>query len=79
MQTTSYKVNYFNIAVMRKKPYISPTTEVIETNTEEPIACSYYNNHSGKPGHGWGDKNHDHIGPPGQNKKNSITDIWEDF
>lgn len=64
---------------MRKKPYISPTTEVIETNTEEPIACSYYNNHSGKPGHGWGDKNHDHIGPPGQNKKNSITDIWEDF
>jgi hypothetical protein len=22
-----------------------------------------------RPGNGWGDKNHDHTGPPGQNKK----------
>lgn len=64
----------------QKKPYTPPTTEVTDTKTEEPIACSYNeDNHNGKPGHGWGDKNHDHIGPPGQNKKNSITDIWEDF
>lgn len=21
-----------------------------------------------RPGHGWGDRNHDHTGPPGQNK-----------
>lgn len=26
------------------------------------------NNPSTKPGNGWGDKNHDHSGPPGQNK-----------
>lgn len=62
-----------------KKLYEPPTTEVIETKTEEPIACSYYEEPHGKPGHGWGDKNHDHIGPPGQNKKNGITDIWEDL
>lgn len=62
----------------QKKPYIPPTTAVIETKPEEPIACSYYE-HSGKPGHGWGDKNHDHYGPPGQNKKHGITDIWEDL
>lgn len=61
-----------------KKPYEPPQTEVIETETEEPIACSYYEEHNGKPGHGWGDKNHGHYGPPGQNKKHSIEDIWDE-
>lgn len=64
----------------QKKPYEPPQMEVTETKPEEPIACSYNEeHHSGKPGHGWGDKNHDHYGPHGQNKKHGITDIWEEF
>ena len=63
-----------------KKPYIAPDTQVTKAQLEDDIMCvSSDNNYSGKPGHGWGDHNHDHYGPPGQNKKNSITDIWEDF
>ena len=75
-----YNKRIWFIPYKQKKPYSPPQTEVIETKTEEPIACSYYEDHHiGKPGHGWGDKNHDHVGPPGQNKKNGITDIWEDL
>jgi hypothetical protein len=32
--------------------------------TSKAIAAS-----SGRPGWGWGDKNHDHLGPPGLTKK----------
>lgn len=78
VSTRSCILDKENIMEQQKKSYEPPQTEVTETKTEEPIACSYYEEHNGKPGHGWGDKNHDHYGPPGQNKKNSITDIWEE-
>lgn len=64
----------------KKKPYIAPDTQVTKAQLEEDIMCvSSDNNHSGKPGHGWGDKNHDHFGSPGQNKKHEFENIWEVF
>lgn len=71
----------FKESMKEKKPYIAPNIQVTKAQLEEDIMCvSNGNNYSGKPGHGWGDKNHDHYGPPGQNKKNNnITDIWEDL
>jgi len=63
-----------------KKPYEAPKMQVTKAQLEEDIMCvSSDNDYNGKPGHGWGDKNHDHFGPPGQNKKNGLEDIWEDF
>lgn len=66
-------------SMKEKKPYEAPKTQVTKAQLEEDIMCVSSDNYNGKPGHGWGDKNHDHYGPPGQNKKNGITDIWEEF
>ena len=54
------------------KKYIKPITAISELTTN--IVCS-----SGtKPGHGHGDNNHDHVGPPGHNKSYEPYPIfWE--
>ena len=62
-----------------RKPYIAPDTQVTNAQLEENIMCVSSDNYNGKPGNGWGDKNHDHYGPPGQNKKHGFENIWEDF
>ena len=45
---------------MKKKKYIKPTAVANITNMDIVM-----NNNSGKPGHGYGDNNHNHDGPPG--------------
>lgn len=47
--------------------YEKPLTEIILFDNEDIITTS--GEFSSKPGNGWGDKNHNHDGPPGQNKK----------
>lgn len=47
--------------------YSAAMAKIILFNDEDIIKTS--NSISDKPGHGWGDKNHNHSGPPGQNKK----------
>lgn len=47
--------------------YEKPLTEIILFDNEDIITTSGEIN--SKPGNGWGDKNHNHSGPPGQNKK----------
>lgn len=61
-----------------KKEYCRPKAEIIRFKAEDVITTSGMSSggsgkpskpgDSGKPGHGWGDKNHDHKGPRGQNK-----------
>ena len=62
---------------MKKLRYVSPVIEYIELKEADIIATSGFgggnghgNGHGGggKPGHGWGDNNHDHFGPPGHKK-----------
>ena len=60
---------------MKKKKYIKPTTVTYMTNMETLL-----NNHSGKPGHGYGDNNHGHDGPPGheddeENDGQNVKDV----
>lgn len=50
---------------MTKMTYETPVSEIVEMTAEDVIRTS---GGSGKPGNGWGDKNHDHEGPPGQKK-----------
>ena len=69
--------NDFKESMKEKKPYEAPKMQVTKAQLEEDIMC-VSSEGNGKPGHGWGDRNHNHYGPPGQNKKNGIT-IWEDF
>lgn len=57
-----------------RKEYEKPEMQVIEVTVSEVIACSSLI--ESKPGHGWGDRNHSHSGPPGQNKKGQM---WEEF
>lgn len=48
---------------MTNMEYKKATAELVWFDQNDIISTS-----GGKPGHGYGDKNHDHIGPPGQNK-----------
>ena len=73
-----YNKRIWFIPYKQKKPYITPEMQVTNAQLEEDIMC-VSSEGNGKPGHGWGDKNHDHFGPPGQNKKNGIENIWEQF
>lgn len=47
---------------MEKKKWETPVVEVIHFNFEDQIVASsgYEPTNPTKPGHGWGDKNHDH-------------------
>lgn len=54
------------------KKYIKP---FIAIHSNE--IATVMNNHSGKPGHGHGDDNHDHDGPPGQNHDAKEIDSFE--
>lgn len=64
-----------------KKKYTMPLLS-IHSNKMDIVM----NNHSGKPGHGWGDNNHGHDGPPGQHhddeyspvkERNSFDNLWK--
>jgi hypothetical protein len=50
-------------------PPTQPTPPVVSTPSP-PVVNSAEDESDSRPGNGWGDKNHDHTGPPGQNKKN---------
>ncbi|HEX3227083.1 MAG TPA: hypothetical protein VHQ89_13385 [Gaiellaceae bacterium] len=48
----------------------TPTPPVVSTPSPPVVNTPQENTSSdSRPGNGWGDKNHDHTGPPGQNKK----------
>lgn len=51
-----------------KTSYTKPSIEIIMFDNRDIITTSVESEQT-KPGHGWGDKNHNHSGPPGQNKK----------
>lgn len=74
--TRLLSIRLWNLSLSKKKPYIAPDTQVVETSAPENLMCvSSDNNYNGKPGNGWGDKNHDHFGSPGQNKKHEFENI----
>lgn len=64
------------------KKYITPRLQMEQIEPEPPFATS---GPKEKPGHGYGDKNHDHDGPPGHNKHDFVMDddeyeyenLWE--
>lgn len=52
---------------MNKLKYIKPSVEIVIFDSKDVITTSGI--YDDKPGWGWGDKNHDHYGPPGHHKK----------
>ena len=59
----------------QRSSYETPVSEIIRLNNADVITTSGAGGGkpdkwpNGKPGNGLGDNNHDHVGPPGQNKK----------
>jgi hypothetical protein len=47
----------------------SPPTDTTPTTPSSPPPPPTTTDDNSKPGNGYGDENHDHTGPPGQNKK----------
>lgn len=54
---------------MKKKRYDPPVIQFIEMNYEDVITAS---GGRSNPGHGYGDNNHHHDGPPGQRDRCEI-------
>ncbi|MCQ2317186.1 MAG: hypothetical protein MJZ85_11015 [Bacteroidales bacterium] len=58
-----------------KRTYITPTAEKIEFDYTVQIVASGVDI---RPGNGWGDRNHDHTGAPGQKKKGHWELLWRE-
>ena len=51
------------------QPPTQPTPPVVSTPSPPAVNSPQDGSSDTRPGNGWGDKNHDHTGPPGQIKK----------